>query len=198
MADRRPGHDRRAPTARREGDEAAGTVLGVSEPDRPEFGPSGYLPPRAAQRARKIVLRAPLGLQWVVGSLVVGVVVIGAGLLWLVGDDAPDEPWVAVGSVTEVGATAEPDGLDVLLVGNGRVRAFADAGERGAAYCPASRRLESPEGGVWSLTGRGLGGTPSLREHPTRIHDGLLYVDPTATMDAPAPSSEAVEPACAE
>ncbi|MTV26636.1 hypothetical protein FTX61_14610 [Nitriliruptoraceae bacterium ZYF776] len=30
----------------------------------PEFGPSGYLPERASKRARKIVLRAPLGLQW--------------------------------------------------------------------------------------------------------------------------------------
>jgi hypothetical protein len=174
----------------------AGTVPLVSEPDRPEFGPSGYLPPRAAQRARKIVLRAPLGLQWVVGSLVVGVVVVGAGLLWLMGDDVPDEPWVAVGAVADVGTTAEPDGLDVLLVGNGRIRAFADAVERGAAYCPDSRRLESAGGEVWSLTGRGLGGTPSLHEHPTRVHDGILYVDPTHTMETPAPSPEAVEPAC--
>ena len=170
----------------------------MSEPDRPDFGPAGYLPPRAAQRARKIVLRAPLGLQWVVSSLVVGVVVVGAGLLWLMGDDVPEEPWIAVGPVTDVGTTAEPEDLDVLLVGNGRIRAFADARERGASYCPASRRLESAEGGVWSLTGRGLGGTPSLREHPTRIHDGIVYVDPTATMDTPTPSSETVEPACVE
>lgn len=169
----------------------------MSEPEPPEFGPSGYLPPRAARRARKIVLRAPLGLQWMVGSLAVGVVVVAAGLLWLLGDDPPAEPWVAVGAVDDVTPTAEPDELDVLLVGNGRVRAFADADERGAAYCPASRRLESPDGQVWSLTGRGFDAAPSLRGHPTRVHDGVVYVDPSRTTDTPEPSPETVEPACA-
>ena len=169
----------------------------MSDPDRPEFGPSGYLPPRAAKRARKIVLRAPLGLQWVVGSLVVGVVVIVAGVLWLLGDDTPGEPWVAAADAVDVDVTAEVEGLDVLLVGNGRIRAFADAHERDVAYCPASRRLESPEGGVWSLTGRGLG-VESLREHPTRTHDGVVYVDPTQTFASPAPSADPVEPACAD
>ncbi len=170
----------------------------MSEPDRPEFGPSGYLPPRAASRARKIVLRAPLGLQWVVGSLVVGALVVAAGLLWLLGDDAPQEPWVAVGEVADLDVTAQPPDLEVLLVANGRVRAFGDAPERGVAYCEASRRLESPDGEVWSLTGRGLGGVASLREHPVQIHDGTIYVDPTHTFDAPSPSSEAVEPGCAD
>lgn len=168
----------------------------MSDTERPEFGPSGYLPPRAARRARKIVLRSPLGMQWVVGSLVVGAVVVVAGVLWLAGDEAPGEPWVAVGEAAEVGVTAEAGDLEVLLAGNGRIRAFADAHARGATYCEVSRRLESPDGGVWSLTGRGLDGTASLREHPARVHDGVVYVDPTHTFAAPAPSSESAEPAC--
>lgn len=170
----------------------------MSEPERPDFGPSGYLPPRAAQRARKIVLRAPLGLQWVIGSLVVGAVVVVAGLLWLLGDDAPQPPWLAVAEVADIDVTAEPEGLEVLLVGNGRIRAFADAPERGVSYCEASRRLEAPDGGVWSLTGRGLGGTESLREHPARVHEGVVYVDPTERFDAPPPSPEPAEPGCAD
>jgi hypothetical protein len=168
----------------------------MSDPDRPEFGPSGYLPPRAAKRARKIVLRAPLGLQWVVGSLVVGVVVVIAGILWLTADDAPGEPWTAIGPADEVGTASREGDLDLLLVGNGRIRAFAETGERDLDYCADSRRIESPDGGVWSLTGRGLGGRESLREHPTLVRDGVLYVDTTRTTSAPAGSDEPAEPAC--
>lgn len=168
----------------------------MSDPDRPEFGPSGYLPPRAAQRARKIVLRAPLGLQWVVGSLVVGAAVVVAGVLWLGGDDAPADPWIPVTEVDELEGTRPVDDPDVLLVANGRIRAIVGAEERGIAYCPESRRLEGPDGGVWTLTGRGLDGTPSLEEHPVRLHEGVVYIDPTRTGDAPTPSDEPAEPAC--
>jgi hypothetical protein len=170
----------------------------MDDQERPEFGPSGYLPDRAAKRARKIVLRAPLGLQWVVASLVAGAVVLVAGVLLLTGDDAPGDPWVAVGPVERVGTVSVDEELDVVLVGGGRIRAFADARTLDLAYCEASRRLESPDGEVWSLTGRGLGGTPSLEEHPTVVRDGTLYLDPTRTTPAPPPSEEPVEPACAD
>jgi hypothetical protein len=49
------------------------------------------------------VLRAPLGLQWVVASLVAGVVVLVAGLLLL--DRAaspPGAPWEPLGPVEEL------------------------------------------------------------------------------------------------
>ena len=153
--------------------------------EKPEFGPSGYLPPKASARARKIVLRAPLGLQWVIGSLVVGVVVLVAGWLLLRASSAPlPEPWVAVGPAAEVGAAEWHDGLDVLLVGaGGRIRAFVGADD--VAYCPESNRLEA-EGRVWTLTGRGLG-TDSLEEHPTFVQDDVLYVDPTRTVTAGDP-----------
>jgi hypothetical protein len=168
----------------------------MSDDERPDFGPSGYLPDRAATRARKIVLRAPLGLQWIVASLVAGVVVVVAGVLLLTGDDAPGDPWVEVGPAEALGTVTRPAELDVLLVGGGRIRAFVD--DRDLAYCEASRRLESPDGEVWSLTGRGLGGAESLSEHPTVVRGGTLYVDPTRTTSAPTPSDEPVEPACAE
>lgn len=167
----------------------------MSEDHRPEFGPSGYLPERAAKRARKIVLRAPLGLQWVIASVVAGVVVLVAGVLFLLrSGDPPPPPWQDFGAVEQVGTAREVPEFDLLLVGaGGRVRAFAQA--QGIEYCPASNRLES-DAGVWALTGRGLGGLESLDEHPTLVQDGRVYVDPTRLVPGPPPSDEVVAPAC--
>lgn len=166
-----------------------------AERDLPEFGPSGYLPPRASKRARKIVLRAPLGLQWVVASLLAGVVLVGAGWLLLRSSAEPlPPPWVAVAPVEEVGDARFDADLDALIVGtSGRIRAFV--GASGIDYCPVSNRLESPDG-VWSLTGRGLGGAASLDEHPTFVRDDLLYVDPSRTLAGPPAAPDAVEPGC--
>ena len=165
-------------------------------PERPEFGPSGYLPERASKRARKIVLRAPLGLQWMIAAVVAGLAVVVAGVLFLRSSDVPPpEPWVAVGEVTSIGAADVIDDLDVLLVGaGGRLRAFADAAE--VSYCEPTNRLEASDGRVWNLTGRGFAGTASLGEHPSLVHDGTAYLDPTRTLPGPEPSDEVVEPAC--
>lgn len=162
----------------------------------PDFGPSGYLPERAARRARKIVLRAPLGMQWVVAALVAGVVVVVAGTAFLVRSGAPPgPPWVEVAAVDEVGDAGLDRDLGLLLVGaGGRIRAFADAED--VTYCEPSNRLEAADGRVWSLTGRGLGGAASLTEHPTLVQDGVLYVDPSRLSDGPTPSPDAAEPAC--
>jgi hypothetical protein len=166
------------------------------ELDQPEFGPSGYLPERAAKRARKIVLRAPLGLQWVVASLVAGLVVVVAGVLFLQrGAEPPPAPWVAAGAIEELHPARFDPSLGVLLVtGGGRVRALVAADE--VAYCAASNRLEAADGRVWSLTGRGFAGTASLEEHPTQLHDGQVYVDPTVSVPGPAPTADEVAAGC--
>lgn len=162
----------------------------------PEFGPGGYLPERAAQRARKIVLRAPLGLQWVIGAVVAGLVVVVAGVLLLTRSGAPGEPYVAVAAVEDVaGEVVADDTTGAVLVGlGGRVRAFATDEE--LVHCPASRRLESADGGVWTLTGRSLTDRPSLPEHPTITTDGMVHVDPTVTTEPAAPTDEGATPAC--
>lgn len=166
-----------------------------SGPERPEFGPSGYLPERASKRARKIVLRAPLGMQWIVASVLAGLVVVVAGVLFLQrSGDPPSAPWTPVGRVDELAASQPLDDLDAVLVAaGGRVRAFAEAD--GVAYCEASNRLEDGTQ-VWNLTGRGLGGAASLGEHPTLVHDGTVYVDPTRITEGPAGSDETATPAC--
>ena len=167
------------------------------EPARdPEFGPSGYLPDRAARRARKIVLRAPLGLQWVVASLVAGLVVLVAGLLLLGGRaDTPAAPWEPIGAVDDLPESAydADSGLLVVHVA-GRVRAFA--APEGVAYCAPSNRLEHPDGRVWALTGRGFSGTASLAPAPTLTVAGIAYLDPTTLGVPPEPLDDPAEPAC--
>jgi hypothetical protein len=167
----------------------------VPEPS-PSFGPSGYLPDRAARRARKIVLRAPLGLQWVVASVVAGLVVLVAGLLLLGrGSAPPGPPWTPLGSVETLAASSidGPSGLLVVNVG-GRVRAFS--APDGVVYCAPSNRLEHPDGRVWALTGRGTGGQPSLAPVPTLTVAGIAYVDATSIGEPAEPLEETSRPGC--
>lgn len=173
--------------------------------DPPAFGPSGYLPDRAARRARKIVLRAPLGVQWIVGALVVGVVVAVAGWFAL-RPSLPEPPFVEVpASALPTDVEAPPqvitlDGTDVAIVTIlGRVRVFDWSAPVTSlpTYCRESGLLESDDGGVWRATGRGVGGTDSLVELPTVVVDGRVFVDPTSPLPVLAPDPDtAPEAAC--
>ena len=163
------------------------------EPDAtrgtPEFGPRGYLPERAARRARKIVLRAPLGLQWVVAALVAGALVLGRG------SAPPGPPWESLGPVAALAPSAVhgPSGLLIVSVGD-RVRAFeADAG---VSYCAASNRLEHPDGRVWALTGRGTDSTASLVPVPTLVVAGIAYLDADGRGRPSEPLPERISPGC--
>ena len=182
-----------------DGDEASSLArrgARVSDED-PRFGPGGYLPDRAARRARKIMLRAPLGLQWIVASAVAGLVVLGAGLLFLrSADEPPGEPFVAAADVAAVEPALDVADLGVLLVVGGRIRAFPLDDSR-LRWCPDSGHIESASGRVWSPTGRALDGGESLASHPTVIHDGTVYVDPTRLEPGPpSAAGDRVEPRC--
>jgi hypothetical protein len=165
----------------------------------PGFGPRGYLPDRAARRARKIVLRAPLGMEWIVASLVAGVVVLVAGLLVLNrAGSPPGPPWEALGAVENLPASTwyadagtGDTGTGTLVVNvGGRVRAFV--APEGVIYCAPSNRLEHPDGRVWALTGRGHSGVASLPPVATLTVSGIAYLDRTSVapplepLDTPA------------
>ena len=145
----------------------------------------------------ELVLRAPLGLQWVLGALVAGAAVLVAGALLLGrGDEPPDPPWVAVGPVADLPAAAPHPATELLLVAvGGRLRAFE--APDGTVYCPGTNRLEHPDGRVWAVTGRGHAGVPSLRSAPTLGVAGVGYVDPTVRLPAPDPLPDAAVPGCA-
>lgn len=168
----------------------------TTDPGAPEFGPRGHLPARAARRARKIVLRAPLGLQWVVGAVAAGAVLVVAGLLLLGrGDAPPGPPWRSLGPI-EALPTAAPDpssGLLVVTVG-GRLRALE--APPGTTYCPDTNRLEHPDGRVWAVTGRGYAGTSSLATAPTLSVAGDGYLDPTVRVPGAEPLPGAALPGC--
>lgn len=166
--------------------------------DGPAFGPSGYLPPRASQRARKIILRAPLGIQWVVAAVVAGIVVLVAALVFFRSSSGPPgPPYEPVGEVAElpdlVVTTIAGEQVAVLTAG-GRPRAFAvGAGLQGLRYCPGPNRLMADGDRVWLPTGRGLAATPSLQEHPAVTHEGILYVDVTRAAEGPPPADDPVD-----
>lgn len=173
----------------------------TSEEEQPEFGPAGYLPRRAAQRARKIVLREQMGLGWVLAAVAAGIVLVGVGVaLLLTRPSAPGPTFAAVAPLTAIdpagSEVVRADGAAVLVVrAGGGVRAFA-APDADVRYCAASRRLEAT-GRVWNLRGRLVGGDgASLRPLTTRVHEGVVYVDPTGGAAPPPTAGGDERPAC--
>lgn len=179
-----------------------------------DFGPGGYLPERAARRARKIVLRAPMGLQWPAAAAVTAVLVAVVGLVYLMtASGPPGPPYVPAGPLGSVdprgSAILEIPGLpaehgadaaavtEVLVVrGAGGLAAFAAPADR-AEWCPDSGRIESGSQ-VWTAEGRLVGGDgASLRTVPVRVHDGVLYVDSTSPGPGVPAADRGEAPACA-
>lgn len=170
--------------------------------DDAEFGPSGYLPARAANRARKIVLRERMGLHWPVAAVVAGVLILAVMIpAVLLTTGGPEAPFEVVGPLEEVpadgDALVEVAGRSVLLVrGGGVLAALADPPE-GARFCASSRRIESPDGDVWTLQGRRVGGdAASLAVLPSIAYEGEVWVDPTAEPAVADPAPGQVDPAC--
>lgn len=161
-----------------------------------DYGPSGYLPKKASARARKIVLRAPLGLQWVIGALVAGVVVVVAGMVFLSRTGPPKPPFEPTIEVADIEAVTTLDNHEAVAVAAaGPVRVYVVPRSVTLAYCEANGRLQSA-GAVWSASsGRGFG-VESLARHPSEVHGGVLYVDFSTTIEGPAPTSDPERPGC--
>lgn len=175
----------------------------MSEPEeRPAFGPRGYVPPQAAKRARKIVLREPMGLGWPIAAVTAGVLLGLLGLFYLLTQTGPPgAPFAAAGPLRAVDprgtAVLRTDAAPVLVVrAGGGVRAFLAPSET-VAYCDASKRLEGSDGSVWTVDGRLTGGPgPSLAPIPAQVYDGTVYADPSHPADPPPPAPAGASPAC--
>lgn len=146
------------------------------------------------------MLRAPLGLQWVVGALLAGVAVLVAGILLLTSSGPPERPWVRTVAIDEVDGAVVAVDVDALVVtGGGPAMAFADQAGRELGWCGATRRVEGLADGqpaTWQAgTGRGFG-VRSLDSHPIVVHDGIVYVDPTRRRPGPRPTPDREGPTC--
>lgn len=177
------------------------TAGGTPPADDTAFGPRGYLPERAARRARKIVLRERMGAQWPLGALAAALLVIAGGTAFLLTRGGPPgPPFAPAGPLEQVdpraAAVIEAAGEEVLVVRAGGVlRAFL-APDAAVTYCRASDRLEASDGSVWARTGRRTGGPQaSLAPVPVVAHDGVLYVAPSAARE-PLPPADGERPAC--
>jgi len=152
---------------------------------RPETRRTAYLPPRAA-KARKLILRARLGLAWQLAAGLVAVVILVAGSLLLLGGGRPGAPWVRAAALAAVpdGSVAEvPAGPGRVVVVDRRAGLQAFVTEPGP--CPvvaAAAGFARPcQGQAWDADGTpARAGTPALRRVPARLARGDLYVDPGA------------------
>lgn len=178
-----------------------GAAAPADEVATADFGPGGYLPPRAAMRARKIVLREQMGLHWPIAAVVAGVLIVLVTLPFVLGQgNPPGSPSVEVGPLEQIDPAGDglvdAAGTPVLVVRAGGVlRAFVDP-PADARWCPASRRIESPDGRIWTAGGRLIAGDgTSLDLGQAQAHEGLLYVDPTPVA-GPEPVSGDAEPGC--
>jgi len=173
--------------------------------EHPDYGPRGYLPPRAAKRARKIILREPMGVQWAVAAVVAGLLVLVAGgVLLLSRTGPPGPPFVAVGELEQIdpggtGGLPVGDGRHVLVLrGTGGVTAF-EAPDVPVAWCAPRSRLVSSAGRVWQADGRLVGGMGgSLARLPAQVHAGVLYVDVSSPGTRPAPEPRGESSLCPE
>lgn len=168
---------------------------------KPEFGPRGYVPPQAAKRARKIVLREPMGLGWPVAAVIAGALLVLLGVVFLLTrtgpPGAPFEPVADVEALDPRGATTVAAGTSQVLVvrAGGPVRVFVSP-PASVDYCPGSKRLESGADDVWAIDGRHMAGGESLTPLAAQVHDGTLYVNLAQPLKAPPAADLDVKPAC--
>ena len=136
----------------------------------------GYLPRKAAQR--KLVIRAQLGLPWVLAAVAfAGVILVGGVALLLSRPDRPGPPYVdqwPLARYAEGDVTPLTDGSGWLDRRSGLV---AVAGP--VDHCPADGGWVDAEGQRYDLLGRSSVGNPGLALLPVRAANGRVYVDPT-------------------
>lgn len=170
----------------------------------PEFGPGGYLPPKAAKRARKIVLREQMGFGWPMAAVAAALLVAIAGGAFLYSFTRPPaypfiemQPLtdVPVGGAAMIEATAGPVPALVVRAG-GTLRTF-HAQDGSIRWCAESARLETADG-AWLPDGTLVYGDVLRSLVPLRstVHDGVIYVDFESEIAPPPPALGDEPPVC--
>jgi hypothetical protein len=124
--------------------------------------------------------RGTLGIQWVVGAIVAGLVIVLV-VTWIL-FRPPGAPYRRVGPVESFALGTATEVLDnVFLTRTEDGEAFAVTSRR--PNCPLSRierGLQDCAGRKYGFDGRAFNEKrPSLPRLPVRIHQGDVYVDPT-------------------
>jgi hypothetical protein len=153
--------------------------VGGGVPVDPETGERyGYLPRKAANR--KLVIRAQLGLPWVLAALTAGGLLLVAGMAFFL--SRPAHPG---GSYREQGALKSypEQAVAPLRDRSGwldrRTGLAAVAGP--ISFCPADGGWVGPDGRRYDEDGRTESGE-GLTLWAVRAASGKVYVDPTRTV----------------
>jgi len=159
--------------------------VGGGVPVDPETGERyGYLPRRAANR--KLVIRAQLGLPWVLAALGAALLVLVAGLAFFL--SRPSEPG---GSYVSQGALKSypEQATSPLRDGSGwldrRTGLAAVAGP--VSFCPADGGWVGPDGRRYDEDGRSDSGE-GLTLWAVRAAGGKVYVDRTRSTRVTGPA----------
>lgn len=127
--------------------------------------------------------RGRLGVQWVIAPIVLGVVLLVAGWLFLRGDE-PGPPWrpVADASSLPLGEGRETlPGIHIGRLADGRVIAVVE--DPGCALEPSDGGYVACDGSGYGLDGLPADEGDPLDLVPVRIHDGILYANPSERIE---------------
>jgi hypothetical protein len=129
--------------------------------------------------------RGTLGIQWVVGSIAVGLLIVLAGTLLFARLSRPPEPFQPVG---ELEAFPEGSAREVLA---GVYVGLTREGDPVAVAEPVNCPLEVTDRGYrdcldlgYGFDGRPLGRGDHLTTLPLEVYRGEIYIDPTGDRTA--------------
>jgi hypothetical protein len=153
--------------------------VGGGVPVDPETGERyGYLPRKAANR--KLVIRAQLGLPWVLGALGAAALLLVAGVaFWLSRPGEPGRPYESQGALAAYPEQAVAPLRDRSGWLDRRTGLAAVAGP--VAFCPADGGWVAPDGRRYDAEGRSESGE-GLALWAVRAQSGKVYVDRTRTV----------------
>jgi len=133
--------------------------------------------------------RGRLGLSWVVAAVVVGVVVLTAGVYALLRPHPPGGSFVPVGAASSFPeGTARAVNVPGAFVGRTGGQLVAVLQEDGCSLAVDGNRYRDCRGVEYDLNGSGAAGCGSLDLLVVAAYQGTVYIDPDHPQNgSPAP-----------